>query len=930
MPSDNASGEGASGAKPSVSNVFMGRLGNIEEFSPDNAAAWPTYLERLQFYFTSTGVVEEQQQRAVLCSVCGPATYAILRTLCSPATPAETPYADIVSKLTHHFTPTPSVIVQRFTFHKRCQQPGESIADFVADLRRLSKHCEFGVTLEDMLRDRLVCGVRDEGLQRRLLAETALDFKKAYEKAVAAEYATRQTETIRGALPTASELHRMGQAPKADKPGGKQERSKESRTGRCSRCSGDHDATNCGFRSAVCHFCKRKGHIVRACRQKEEARSKATSGNKRPGNLGHSGVYGLYHIASGLPAFMANVIVNGHQVSMEVDSGSVCSIVNLRTLSKLGISKKALRPSSKGVRTYTQQPVCVVGEVEVPVKYNSREGKLPLLVTKGSGISILGRDWFRPLGITLEGLHQLSGAPASKSSSREVQPAARNPSKVVTSVKNLLQDYPDVFKPGLGKTRGLPVRILVDEQATPKFHKPRQVPFALLPKVEEAIEQLVEQGIYVPIKHSRWATPIVPILKKNGKMRICGDYKGTLNPVVKWETYPLPTPEQLLARVGGCAVFSRLDLDQAYQQLCVDEDTAMLQTVTSHKGLFKVTRLQFGVAVAVAIFQRYMEGLLNGLEGVQCFLDDILIGGRTVAEHDERLRKMLQRIQDDGLRLNAEKCAFRDKEVTYLGYRVNKDGVSPLREKVEAIKQAPEPKNKKELQSFLGALKFYGRFLKGASHVLEPLHRLLDKDKAWSWTETEAKAYQDAKSLLESSAVLAHYDVTRPIRLACDASPCGLGAVLSQVPEEFRPLVARKNELSTYRNCVLWGSRVVIPSSAQAQVLDILHTTHPGVVRMKGLARRTVWWPGIDNHIERKVPGCQATLCMHGTIKVAPSGSPGPLLQSPDPFLTKFVCPTVAYGEDTSISSATRPAHWTSVKLTVILVETQPMVMTSL
>ncbi|XP_037503769.1 uncharacterized protein K02A2.6-like [Rhipicephalus sanguineus] len=193
---------------------------------------------------------------------------------------------------------------------------------------------------------------------------------------------------------------------------------------------------------------------------------------------------------------------------------------------------------------------------------------------------------------------------------------------------------------------------------------------------------------------------------------------------------------------------SRLDLDQAYQQLCVDEDTAMLQTVTTHKGLFKVTRLQFGVAVAVAIFQRYMEGLLNGLEGVQCFLDDILIGGRTVAEHDERLRRVLQRIQDDGFRLNAEKCASRDKEVTYLGYRVNKDGVSPLREKVEAIKQAPEPKNKKEPQSFLGAFSIYGRFLKGASHVLEPLHRLLDKDKEWSWTETEAKAYQDAKSLL--------------------------------------------------------------------------------------------------------------------------------------------------------------------------------------
>ncbi|KAL1418535.1 hypothetical protein MTO96_005662 [Rhipicephalus appendiculatus] len=133
MASDNASNEVASEVKPSASNVFFGRLGHMEELSPDNAAASPTYLEGLQFYFTANGVVEEEQQRAVLCIVCGPAT----------------------------------------------QQPGESIADFVADLRRLSEHCEFGVSLENLLRDLFVCGVRDEALQRRLLVEAALDFKKA-------------------------------------------------------------------------------------------------------------------------------------------------------------------------------------------------------------------------------------------------------------------------------------------------------------------------------------------------------------------------------------------------------------------------------------------------------------------------------------------------------------------------------------------------------------------------------------------------------------------------------------------------------------------------------------------------------------------------------------------------------------------------------
>ncbi|XP_037567506.1 uncharacterized protein K02A2.6-like [Dermacentor silvarum] len=246
----------------------------------------------------------------------------------------------------------------------------------------------------------------------------------------------------------------------------------------------------------------------------------------------------------------------------------------------------------------------------------------------------------------------LNGAPVSKSSSGESQPAVLNQSKVVTSVETPLGDYSDVFKPGLGKSTGLPVRIEVEEQATPKFHKSRQVPFALLPKVDEAIEKLVEQGIYVPIKRSRWATPIVPILEEREDKNL-RRLQGNTQPSCQVEDLPTAHSRATARKTGR--LFS-----------------GRLFSVTTHKGLFKVTRLQFGVAVAVAIFQRYMEGLLNGLEGVQCFLDYILIGGRTAADHDERLRKVLQRNQDDGLRLNADKCAFRDNEVTYLGYRINK------------------------------------------------------------------------------------------------------------------------------------------------------------------------------------------------------------------------------------------------------------------
>lgn len=299
------------------------------------------------------------------------------------------------------------------------------------------------------------------------------------------------------------------------------------------------------------------------------------------------------------------------------------------------------------------------------------------------------------------------------------------------SLTSVLKKHSKVFQPGLGKSQGPPVRVEVQPHAQPRFYKPRPVPFALLPRVDEALNKLIGQGILEPVRHSEWATPIVPVVKKDGSIRICGDYKSTLNPVIHWETYPLPTLEELFAKLAGCSKFSKLDFDQAYQQLVVDNKTADLLTMSTHRGLFRVTRLQFGVAVAVAIFQRYMEELLQGIEGVQVYLDDILVGGKNEEQHNARLEAVLQRIQNDGVRLNQEKCAFGMDEVEFLGYKVSRAGIQPTDDKVRALHEAPEPKCKKELQAFLGALNFYNRFLCGAAHTLEPLHRLLDNSSSW-------------------------------------------------------------------------------------------------------------------------------------------------------------------------------------------------------
>ena len=172
-----------------------------------------------------------------------------------------------------------------------------------------------------------------------------------------------------------------------------------------------------------------------------------------------------------------------------------------------------------------------------------------------------------------------------------------------------------------------PVKLKVDANAQPKFYKARSVPLALKSEVEAELANLQSKGIISPVKHSTWAAPIVPVLKKNGKVRICGDYKLTINQAAPTETYPLPLIEELLTAMSGGKFFSKLDLQDAYLQLPLDTALKQYVAINNHRGLFQYNRLPFGITSAPAIFQRHMEMLLQGLDGVSVYLDDVLVGG---------------------------------------------------------------------------------------------------------------------------------------------------------------------------------------------------------------------------------------------------------------------------------------------------------------
>ena len=424
-----------------------------------------------------------------------------------------------------------------------------------------------------------------------------------------------------------------------------------------------------------------------------------------------------------------------------------------------------MRSTKVKLKAYNGVQIQVYEEVWLPVVYDQQKRVLPLIVVDGDGPPLLGRNWLKELQLNWHNIFLVSKT---------------------ETLSEILRRHDKVFNKGLGTIKGFKADIKLQDDANSVFCKAQPVPYALCQKVQEELDPLESQGVVKKVEQSDWASPIVCVPKKGGSISICGDFKVPINRVLLDDPYPLPDAEDVFATLGGGTLFSKIDLSNACQQKELTADSQHYLTVNTHKGLYAYQRLTYGIASAPAIFQSTMDQILQGMDKVRCHRDDILI---------LILDEVLTRLEKHGILAKRSKCEFMVLSVEFLGYRVDREGQHHTDEKIPPIKGALSSKNVAELRSSLGLLNYYGNFIPNLSTLLQLLHELPRKGVKWAWTEESEKAFVCSKSELVTDKVLVPYDEKI---LACDASPYGVGVVISHVMDdgEERPIAFASRTLT--------------------------------------------------------------------------------------------------------------------------------------
>lgn len=763
---------------------------NIQPFSTtdvDNIGLrWKKWIKRLERLLDIKNVTDDKKKITYLFYYGGDQ----LEDIYSEQALNTDTFKEVVDKLTERFNPKTNNQLHIYNFRAIQQHEGEPFDEFVQRLKDQGEMCNFK-DLDDEVASQIIIKCKSQNLKHKALEKEDLKLKDVVKMGRLEESIEQQIKGISsqsqprtsfddGMLSVnavnAKTSYKTSKKPSRNRNSGAA--SGESREKRCFKCDRKYPhEKECPAKDETCWRCGKVGHFEKCCKSKTESPESSSKKTKRVRKMRHDNaddsdssnawsicVNQIKRVVNKLIMPVVTLLVCLKNVDFYVDTGSEINIIDKDTFNCIR-SKPRLFQCNKKIYGYgNKTPLSAIGEFTARCKYNGSYKKISFVVIDGSYGNLLSYKTSVDLGII-----------------NQIRNVSIENKKIDSKVEALWKKYPSVFSGKIGLLKNHSVKLHINKEIKPVLQKLRPVPFHLRALVEKEVQNMLDQDIIEPVKGpTPWVSPIVVVPKPNrpGEIRICTDAREA-NKAIERERHSTPVIEDLAVLLNGASYISKFDLKAGYTQIMLDEESRYITAFCTHMGVFQYKRLNFGINAAAEIFQKNIEQIILGLDGCINISDDVIIYGSDKQEHDARLHRVLERFEQSGLTVNVDKCEFFKRELDFFGFHFSASGISVENKKKEALLNAKSPKSVGEVRSILGLANYCGRFIQNLATVCKPLRELTKKGKTWKWEDVHERSLTELKRSLTTEA-MAYFNRDWTTVLSVDASPVGLGAVLSQ------------------------------------------------------------------------------------------------------------------------------------------------------
>lgn len=726
------------------------RLPAIFQVEENPAVAWAEWREDFLMYLHASEKVGKPPNVtiAILLNAMGREGRRIYQTFHFPEDVKLT-LSMVIAKFDEHFQSGENFDLQRFKFGNK-KQEGETISEYITNLKLMIKKCNYGNLSNSLLKTQLVSGLKDRELQQTLILNKDWDLDKIIDYCKNYEQSKLVCVEIQNHNNNENNVHYVNSSKHRNSDTKFQNK-------KCSRCGTNHLPRNCPAFNKTCFKCSKLNHFASVCRNKSVNmifNNNVTSDLNNGTGINPVDTIQIHaNLTYSNNSWFENLKIQNLEVKFKLDTGSSINVLPFKYFSKLQ-DKIILKECMSTVSSYSGHNIEITGICSLVVKFKNIQETLEFYVINYDAVPILGLDGCQKLNII----------------------------KRIDNINNSLMDeFEDVFDNfQIGK---LPFEysLHLSKDAVPRISAPRVIPKALQKLVKEELENLLSQGVLVHVKNepSTWVHPIVVVKKSENKVRIVMDPRH-LNKYILRNIVRMPTKETIFSELEGAKYFSVLDASAAFMQIPLSEESSRLCTIATPWGTMRYTRLPYGLSCSSEIFTQCMNDIFQGLPGVCTYVDDILIFGKTLDEHNQNLKNVLIKAREYNLRFSKKKVQFCVQQIKYLGFILSSDGIAIDSSKLESIQNFKPPSNKVELQRFLGMINYFNQFLANMSELTAPLRALLKKDAVFVWEVHHQNCFEKLRSLLTEAPVLRFYDANSELVISVDASNYGIGGCALQ------------------------------------------------------------------------------------------------------------------------------------------------------